>query len=98
MFLVGGVLNYVQQPPTSALEAAHQEGLVFVAMDARAYATFRGGVPTGEWVVTRRVQGGALQRAGLSMTTYGAAAGAWGMKMAQDPVLTAKFTAMVSQP
>ena len=41
---------------------------------------------------------GALRRAGLTMAGYGAAAQAWGMRMASDPVLTAKFSAMFAKP
>jgi hypothetical protein len=41
---------------------------------------------------------GALRAAGMDMASYGAAAGAWGMKMASDPVLTAKYMAMIQQP
>jgi len=56
MHLLGAVCNFVRQPPTNPLEASHQQGLVFVAMDARDYATFRGGTPTGEWTVARKIQ------------------------------------------
>jgi hypothetical protein len=38
---------------------------------------------------------GALQRAGLDMGSYMTASQAWGVKMASDPVLTAKFTKMM---
>ncbi len=41
---------------------------------------------------------GALQAAGMDMASYGAAAGAWGMRMSQDPVLMNKFTAMMAKP
>jgi hypothetical protein len=41
---------------------------------------------------------GALRAAGLDMASYGTAAGQWGMKMASDPVLTAKYVAMIQQP
>jgi hypothetical protein len=41
---------------------------------------------------------GALRAAGLDMTSYGAAAGAWGMRMAQDPLLMNKYAAMMARP
>lgn len=40
----------------------------------------------------------ALRAAGMDMASYGTAAGAWAMKMANDPVLTAKYMAMIQQP
>lgn len=40
---------------------------------------------------------GALRAAGLDMASYGVAASQWGMKMAQDPVLTAKYMAMLQK-
>ena len=41
---------------------------------------------------------GALRAAGLDMASYAAAAAAWGMRMAQDPVLMTKYTNMISRP
>jgi hypothetical protein len=38
---------------------------------------------------------GALKRAGIDMGTYVQVAQAWGLKMASDPVLTAKFSKMM---
>jgi hypothetical protein len=54
MHLLGTVCNFVDRPPTSQLDHALQAGLVLVAADARAFASFRGGTPQGEWVVTRK--------------------------------------------
>jgi hypothetical protein len=56
LHLLGPILNFVQHPGATPLDAAHQAGLTFVAMDAGAYADFTGGRPTGEWVVAREVQ------------------------------------------
>lgn len=39
---------------------------------------------------------GALARYGLDMTSYAAAAQAWGAKLATDPVLTEKFSRMMA--
>jgi hypothetical protein len=39
---------------------------------------------------------GALKRYGLDMMSYGPVAQAWGVKMATDPVLTAKFSKMMT--
>jgi tetratricopeptide (TPR) repeat protein len=39
---------------------------------------------------------GALKRYGLDMASYGAAAQAWGIKLATDPLLTAKFSKMMT--
>jgi len=39
---------------------------------------------------------GALARAGLDMGSYGTAAQAWGIKLASDPLLTAKFSKMMA--
>jgi hypothetical protein len=39
---------------------------------------------------------GALKRAGLDMGSYSQVAQAWGVKMATDPVLTAKFSKMMA--
>lgn len=41
---------------------------------------------------------GALRAAGLDMASYAAAAGAWGTRMAQDPVLMTKYANMMSKP
>lgn len=41
---------------------------------------------------------GALRAAGLDMASYGAAAGAWGTRMAADAVLMNKFAAMMAKP
>lgn len=54
MHLLGTVCNFVDRPPASPLDHAQQAGLVFVAADARAFASFRGGTPVGEWVVARK--------------------------------------------
>jgi hypothetical protein len=40
---------------------------------------------------------GALKRYGLDMTSYGQAAAQWGNRLAADPVLNAKFSAMMQQ-
>ena len=54
--LLGPIFDFVQQPGPTPIDAAHQAGLTFVAMDARAYPDFSGARPTGEWVVSREVQ------------------------------------------
>ena len=39
---------------------------------------------------------GALKMYGLNMASYGGVAQAWGVKLASDPVLTAKFSKMMA--
>ncbi len=56
LHLLGPIYNFVREPGQTPLDGAHQAGLTFVAMDARAYADFSGGRPTGEWVVARQIQ------------------------------------------
>ncbi len=55
------------------------------------YVRLMKGMQTGD-------MNGALRAAGLDMASYAAAAGAWGTRMAQDPVLMNKYAAMISKP
>jgi hypothetical protein len=53
MNVVGAVHNFVRHPGATPAEWASQEGLVFVAMDAREWANFPGSTLRGDWVVWR---------------------------------------------
>src|SRR5580692_7243736 len=56
LHLVGAIHNFVAPSAASPIDVAMQSGLVFVAMDARAYADFGGGRLLAEWVVARDVK------------------------------------------
>ena len=57
LHILGSVSNFVRTAGTSPSEHAHRGGLTFVALDSRAYPSFRGETPSGEWVVARKILG-----------------------------------------
>jgi hypothetical protein len=80
------------QQQMAAGDAGDPDPVVFPGQKIARLSQYVGimkGMQTGDMM-------GALSRAGLDMTSYSQVAQAWGLKMASDPILTAKFQKMMT--